>query len=74
MRILPSVCQLLDLILYAATAIFILRIQAPVTHTYNPSYWEAEIRGSWFKASPKFSRPYLENTQHNKGLLVWLKW
>jgi hypothetical protein len=37
---------------------------------------EARLGGSWFKASPgkQFMRLYLENTQHKKELVEWLKW
>jgi hypothetical protein len=43
--------------------------RAPLVHAYNSSY--SGSRGQWFKASPskQFTRPYLENTQHKKGLV-----
>jgi hypothetical protein len=47
-----------------------------VAHTYNPSYSGRRDQEGWFKASPdkQFTRPYLENAQHKKGLAEWLKW
>jgi hypothetical protein len=42
-----------------------------VAYTCNPIY----SGGSWFEASPgkQFTRPYLEKTHHNTGLMEWLK-
>jgi hypothetical protein len=42
--------------------------QALVAHTCNLTTQEAEMRSSWFKASPgkKFKRPYIEKTHHKK--------
>jgi hypothetical protein len=40
------------------------------------SIWKAKIKGSSYEPCPgkQFERPYLENTQHKKGLVEWLKW
>jgi hypothetical protein len=49
----------------------------PVTYTCNPSYSGArdqEDCGSKPALGKEFLRPYLENTQHEKGLVKWLKW
>jgi hypothetical protein len=37
---------------------------------------EAEIRRIMVQSQlgKKFKRPYLEKTQHKKGLMEWLKW
>jgi hypothetical protein len=51
--------------------------QAPVAYTCNPSYLGSRDQEDWNSkpASGKyFARPYLENTQHIKGLVEWLKW
>jgi hypothetical protein len=39
-----------------------------VAHTYNPSYFGQRSEVSWFM------KPYLQNTQHKKGLMEWLTW
>jgi hypothetical protein len=45
--------------------------QVLVAHACNSTY----SGGSWFKASlgQQFKRPYVENTQHKRGLADWLK-
>jgi hypothetical protein len=42
-----------------------------------PATWEAEIRRIMVQGQPgqtAFARPYLEITQHEKGVKEWLKW
>jgi hypothetical protein len=39
-----------------------------VAHTCNPSYSGGRDQEDYN------SRPYLKNSQHKKGLWVWLKW
>jgi hypothetical protein len=48
--------------------------QAPVAHTYNPSYSEGrdqEDRSSKPALGKQLMRPYLKNNQHKKGLTEW---
>jgi hypothetical protein len=51
--------------------------QAPVVYTSNPSYLggrdqeDQSLKPAWTNSS---MRPYLENIQHNKGLVEWLRW
>jgi hypothetical protein len=45
--------------------------QASAAHTCDPSSVEAEIER--IEIQSQFLRPYLENTQHKKGLSEWLK-
>jgi hypothetical protein len=48
----------------------------PVVQACNPSYSRRQRLGQWwFKASlgKEFTRPYLEKTHHQIGLMEWLK-
>jgi hypothetical protein len=50
--------------------------QAPVVHTYNPSYSggrDQEDHGLKPAPDKQFSRSHLKNTQHKAGLMEWLK-
>jgi hypothetical protein len=46
-----------------------------VAHTCSPNYSGCRDRRIRFKTSPgkELVRPYLEKTQHTKGLVEWLK-
>jgi hypothetical protein len=46
-----------------------------VTHTCYPSYSGGRDQKDQLEASPgrQFTRPYLEETHHKKGLMEWLK-
>jgi hypothetical protein len=46
-----------------------------VAHACNPAYSEGAIRRSRFEVTQGkwFIRPFLENTQHKKGLEEWPK-
>jgi hypothetical protein len=45
---------------------------APVAHACNPSYSGGRDQG--LRPALAILRPYLENTQHKKGLAEWLRW
>jgi hypothetical protein len=48
----------------------------PLAHTYNPSYSggrDQEDHGSKSAPGKQFSRSYLKENHHKKGLVKWLK-
>jgi hypothetical protein len=51
-------------------------VQMLVAHAYNPSYsgdTDQEDHSLRLAPGKQLLRPYLENTQHKKGLMEWLK-